>query len=195
MRHEKEFSIQFTGLKIGSHEFEYHIDKEFFDLFDYEEYNSVNVDIKATLLKKETLMELSISHTGTVNVPCDVTGDNFDLPIEGDLKLIIKFGDNFNNENEELLILPHGEFQFNISHFIYEMIVLSVPQKRVHPDIAQDEDDEFDEDELDFLNELDDWDDSDDEDEFEDDLEDDRQEDHKETDPRWDELKKLLTDK
>jgi uncharacterized metal-binding protein YceD (DUF177 family) len=196
MRQEKEFNIQFTGLKIGSHDFEYHIDKDFFDLFDYEDYNSVDVEVKATLIKKETFMELSLSHDGTVNVPCDVSGDDFDLTIEGEIKLLVKFGDQYNNENEELLILPHGEFQFNIAQFIYEMIVLSVPQKRVHPDIADEyEADAFDEDELDFLLDLDDEDDDFDDEDIEDDEIEEQQEDHKETDPRWDELKKLLTDK
>src|SRR5690606_35722762 len=115
MRQEKEFNIQFSGLKIGTHEYEYHIENDFFNLFEYEEYNSTNVDVKATLLKKETLMELSLWHEGIVNVPCDVTGENFDLPIQGELKLLVKFGEEFNNENEELLILPHGEYQFNIA--------------------------------------------------------------------------------
>jgi uncharacterized metal-binding protein YceD (DUF177 family) len=42
------------------------------------------------------------------------------------------FGDQFNNDNEELLILPFGEFEI-IAQYIYEMIVLSVPLRRVHP--------------------------------------------------------------
>lgn len=196
MRQEKEFNIQFTGLKIGTHEFDYHIDKDFFNLFEYEDYNCVDVNVKATLNKKDTFMELSLSHKGTVNVPCDTTGENFDLPIESNLKLVVKFGDDFNNENEELLILPHGEYQFNVAQYIYEMIILSVPQKRVHPDIAEEyEIDEFDEDELDFLLDLDDMDDDFEDEEIDDDDIEDKQDDHKETDPRWDELKKLLTDK
>ncbi len=63
------------------------------------------------------------------------TGEDFDLPIKGKLNLIVKFGDTFNNENDELLVLPHGEFQVNVAQYIYEMIVLSVPSKRVHPGV------------------------------------------------------------
>src|SRR5690606_34932887 len=37
-----------------------------------------------------------------------------------------------NDDNEELLILPHGEYQVNVAQYIYEMIVLSVPAKRIH---------------------------------------------------------------
>ena len=49
--------------------------------------------------------------------------------------MLIKFGESFNDEDDELLILPHGEFQFNIAQYIYEMVVLGAPQKRVHPDV------------------------------------------------------------
>lgn len=198
MRQEKEFNIQFSGLKIGTHEFEYLIDNDFFNLFEYEDYNATAVKVNVTLLKKETMLELSFFHQGTVNVPCDVTGDNFDLPIEGNLKLLVKFGDELNNDNEELLILPFSDYQFNIAQYIFEMIVLSVPQKRVHPDISSEYIlESLDDLDLDFLNDLEDDEDEDlefEEEEIEDKLEE-KQQDHKEIDPRWDELKKLLTDK
>lgn len=194
MRRKKEFDIAFSGLKIGTHEFEFQIANDFFDLFEYDEFNSVNVDVKATLIKKETLMELYLSQTGTVNIPCDVTGENFDLPIESNWQIIIKFGEEYNDDNEELLIIPYSEYQVNIAQYIYEMIALSVPVKRVHPSIAADyEVDDFDEDDFDFLQEYN-------EDDFADENEDDPTDDsnqnkNKEIDPRWDELKKLLTDK
>ena len=70
-------------------------------------------------------------------MPCDVTNEDFDLPVKGKLNLIVKFGEAFNNENEELLILPHGEFQVDVSQYIYELIVLSVPFKRVHPGVKE----------------------------------------------------------
>ena len=43
------------------------------------------------------------------NVPCDLLTKEFDLPIKGKMKLVVNFGEEFNNDNEELLILPHGE--------------------------------------------------------------------------------------
>jgi hypothetical protein len=34
------------------------------------------------LEKKSTMLEL-VKHEGTVNVPCDLTSEDFDLPIQG----------------------------------------------------------------------------------------------------------------
>jgi uncharacterized metal-binding protein YceD (DUF177 family) len=135
MKQSKEFLIPFVGLKLGKHQFEYQINKSFFDIFDFDEYNDAAVVVQVVLEKKTTMLELVFKHKGTVNVPCDLTGENFDLPIKGKIKLVVQFGDAFNNDNEELLVLPHGEYQIDVAQYIYEMIVLSVPQKRVHPGI------------------------------------------------------------
>ena len=45
---------------------------------------------------------------------------------EWNINLIVKFWEVYNDENEELLILPHGEYEFNIAQYIYETIILSV---------------------------------------------------------------------
>lgn len=187
MRKLKEFDIQFSGLKIGTHQYDYLIEKDFFELFDYEEYEGFSVKVEVTLVKKETLMEVHLTHSGTVYVPCDVSGEYFDLPIKGSLDFIVKFGEEFNNENEELLILPHGEYQFSIAQYIYESIILSIPHKRIHPDY---EENIFDEDEFDFL-----FEDDEDLENLDDEIEEDIKGNNKTIDPRWEELKKLLTDK
>jgi uncharacterized metal-binding protein YceD (DUF177 family) len=78
------------------------------------------------------MLELSFKHGS--NVPCDLTSEDFDLPIKVN-EIIVRFGEEFNDDNEELLILPFGEFEINIAQYIYEMIVLSVPLRRVHPGV------------------------------------------------------------
>lgn len=188
MVNRKQFYIQFTGLKRGVHQYDYHIDRSFFSIFDYEEFENIETDVKAVLNKQQdTVMELNISHNGWVEVPCDLSGEMFQLPIEGSVKVIIRFGEEYDDTNEELLILPHGEYQFNIAQYIYEMIVLSVPQRRVSPEFQDQEDDFLDE--LDFLDleEEIDWE--------EETPEEEEKENNKDTDPRWDKLKQLLTDK
>ncbi|MFP5437023.1 MAG: YceD family protein [Bacteroidia bacterium] len=181
MKVNKEFLIPFVGLKQGKHQFEFDIDKTFFDGFDFDEYNDVKVKVNLVFDKKSTMMELSFKHKGTVNVPCDLTSEDFDLPIKGKINLIVKFGDAFNNDNEEILILPHGEYQVDVSQYIYEMIVLSVPGKRIHPGVKDgtigagilDKLDELAPKEQQGVKEV---------------------KEEKTTDPRWDSLKKLLTD-
>lgn len=135
MNSRKDFLIPFTGLKLGKHHFDYQLDNTFLEIFDFHEFKETNLKVSLVFDKKTTFFELTFKHKGTVNVTCDLSNEEFDLPIKGKMHLIVRFGEHFNDENEELLILPHGEFQIDIAQYVYEMIVLSVPQKRVHPGI------------------------------------------------------------
>ena len=180
MNRTKDFLIPFVGLKLGKHHFEYQINNAFFENFEYDEFQNSDIKVAVVLEKKSNMLELNFKHKGTVNVPCDLTGEDFDLPIKGKMKLIVRFGETFNNDNEELLILPFGEFEIDIIQYVYEMIVLSVPQKRVHPGVK---DGSLKTEVLDKLNELQV-------------KETDEKENKEENiDPRWDKLKQLLTDK
>lgn len=132
---KKEYDICFIGLKQGEHLFEYEINDDFFELFDYQEFRSVCQKVEITLNKKSNLLELSFKNSGEVGVVCDVSNEPFNLKTQGELFLVVKFGEEYNDDNDELLILPNGEHTINVAQYIYEMIVLSVPVRRIHPDV------------------------------------------------------------
>ena len=181
MKKLNEFLIPFIGLKLGKHQFEYQINKAFFESFDYDEFESADIKVSVVFEKKSTMLELNFKHKGTIHVPCDLTNEMFDFPIKGKLKVIVQFGEEYNDDNDELLILPHGEHEINISQIIYEMIALSIPFRKVHPGVK---DGTLDSEALRKLNEL---------------RVEEIKEENKNTedniDPRWDKLKQLLTDK
>ena len=93
--------------------------------------------------------------------------------------MVVKFGDEYNDENIDILIVPHGTYEINIQQYIYELIILAVPIKRIHPGV---EDGTLDSDILEKLEELSPK------------LKENRKT-KEDIDPRWDTLKKLLTDK
>ncbi len=174
----KEFIIPFVGLKEGKHHFSFEITKTFFDYFGYDEFNDVAITIAMLLNKKSTMMELEFEARGTINVNCDLTNEPYNQPIEADLKLIVKFGEEFNDENEEILILPHGEYEVNVQQYIYEMIVLAKPLKLIHPGI---EDGTLD---TEILSKTEEY-----------KIMKNTEEVNEDIDPRWNKLKNLLTDK
>lgn len=172
---KREFTIPFSGLKQGKHEFEYVIENEFFESFEYTEFNSANIELKVLLNKLSTMLELEFIAKGIVNVYCDSSSEPYDQPIFSSLELVVKFGDEFNNENDEILIIPHGEHQVDIAQYIYEMLVLAVPQKKVHPGVL---DGTLESEALTKLEELQP-----------------KERNKDSTDPRWDALKDIITDK
>lgn len=178
MRKFKAYAIPFVGLKVGQHRFEYDVNNSFFELFDFQEFNDVDVKVELLLTKKANMLELDFELKGQVNVNCDVTLEPFDQPISNSLSLVVKFGEVFNDDNEELLILPHGEHEIQVQQYIYEGIILGLPAKRVHPGV---EDGTLDSEILEKLDEL------------KPNKEEENTKDE-DTDPRWDKLKELLNE-
>ena len=187
MKVTNEFLIPFIGLKLGKHQFEYQISKAFFEHFEFDEFESANIKVNIVLEKKNTMLELNFKHSGAINVPCDLTSEDFDLPIKGSLKLVVRFGETFNDENEDLLILPIGEHQIDVAQYIYEMVVLSIPLKKTHPGVKYGT---LETKALSKLKEI-----SVTEQTQEENVQEETEIKAENTDPRWDKLKTLLTDK
>ena len=179
MKPLKEFTIPFVGLKIGKHQFDFDINKAFFEHFEYDDFNSANVKVDLDLEKKSTLLELHFKISGYVNINCDLTNEPYNETINSTFKLVVNFGEEYNDENIDILIVPHGTYEINIQQYIYELIVLAVPIKRVHPGV---EDGTLDSEILEKLQDLSPK------------IKESKEK-EEEIDPRWNTLKKLLTDK
>ena len=175
MKELREFTIQFEGLKIGKHQFDYSIDNKFFETFNYDEFKSSEIAVELEFEKKSTLFELLFNIKGSVEVPCDLSNEYYNQKIEASIPLVVKFGEEYNDESEELLILPHEAYQFNIAQYIYEAVILAVPNKRIHPKVL---DGTLESETLKKLQEH----------------TINRETEEKSTDPRWDKLKDLLID-
>ena len=131
----KEFTIPFVGLKDGKHHFEFTIDNTFFTHFEFSDFNKAALSGQLILDKKTTFLELHFEVNGPVVLPCDVSTELFDYPIQTEFDLIVKFGEPSNNTTDEILVLSEGSYQVNVAQYFYEMVVLALPQKRVHPGI------------------------------------------------------------
>jgi len=169
----KDYNIQFVGLKLGKHSFTYHIDNTFFDEFQYDDFQSIRCEVEVEVIKKATLIEFHFKAEGLATLLCDTSNEPFEQTISNSLKIIVKFGEFFNDEDEVILILPHAEYQVNIAQYIYETIVLALPIKRIHPGLK---DGTLQSEVLDKLKEL-------------------QIKENNRTDPRWDKLNELLTSK
>ena len=135
MKPDSKYKIEFAGLKTGNHQFNFNADKKFFDRFSFSDFNDVTVNIDIDLTKKSTLLELEFVLKGVVNVNCDLTNEPFDFEIKHKASLVVKFGQEYNDEDDEILVLLHGEHKLYVDQYIFELIVLSLPPKRIHPGV------------------------------------------------------------
>lgn len=130
-----QFDVVFSGLKKGKHQFDYELDAAFFKEFEFEDFEQVRLKGFMSLDKQETQMPLELKVSGEVYVHCDVSDEPFWMPLEAEAELMVKFGDEFDDSGDEILILPHGEHRFNVAQYFYELAALAKPLKVVHPDV------------------------------------------------------------
>lgn len=174
MRPKNDFNIEFSGLKLGHHNFDFDISETFFNDYNYCDFSHADINIDVALIKKTTIMEFNIVVRGNVRIKCDLTNEPYDQPIDNNIDLVVKFGSELNNEDDEILIIPHGEHKINLAQYIYELIILSVPAKRIHPGVI---DGSLKSEILNILEDLK------------------PKENKKTVDPRWEKLKEIITNK
>ena len=131
----KEFTIPFVGLKDGKHDFSFTIDSTFFKHFEYIDFDQASIEAKLVLDKKPTFLKLSFNVKGIIILPCDISTELFDFHLDAQYTLLVKFGQVSETISDEIIILSEGTYQINVAQYLYEMIILAVPQKRVHPGI------------------------------------------------------------
>ncbi len=80
------------------------------------------------------MLLLKFDFKGSITVPCDRCLDSVEIAVEGEEKLIVKFGNEEYDETEEIVVIPIHEHEINVAVYIYEFINLNLPKKRVHPE-------------------------------------------------------------
>lgn len=136
----KNYDISFSGLKTGKHEFKFEIDGEFFELFDTEqEFTNPNIVAHVLLEKHTTFLEFTTSITGTIELVCDITNEDFNHPIDNEIKVLVKFGEEYDDSEEDVITIPTSDHAFNISQLIYENVMLSVPMKKISPNVSDED--------------------------------------------------------
>ena len=140
MKHNREYEIAWQGLKPGPHTYIYDINDRFMKEREVDESFS-NWNAKITLLfdKHENFFMLHFDVDGQVTVPCDRCGDDFALRLWDEFDLVIKLtGDDDTKieAEDDVAFIPRSETVIDISNWLYEFLMLSVPLQHIHPDNA-----------------------------------------------------------
>lgn len=198
------YIIHFVGLKLGTHTYDFDVDKLFFEDIEDSLVEDGTVHIRLSLEKKETMMIGTFTVNGRVFAPCDRCNDPMEVAVEGHFRIIYKFGTEI-SDDENLIVLDTEAYELNVAPQLYEFICVSLPSRILHApgdcneemmelyksytinagaSDEEEEEDDWDDGEWD---DDDDWEDDDDPDDNDfDDPDDDRP-----VDPRWAALKNM----
>ncbi|MBK9285248.1 MAG: DUF177 domain-containing protein [Sphingobacteriaceae bacterium] len=133
---KSQYKIAFGGLPVGNHEFEFEVKDKFFQNFEYSEIEKADLKVKMLLIKQNNTLKAEFNIEGTIGVDCDRCLKSFDLPVEANESLVIKFG-NPEESNDEILVINEGETEFDISQYLYEYALLALPARKVPCEIDE----------------------------------------------------------
>ncbi|MDR0798735.1 MAG: DUF177 domain-containing protein [Dysgonamonadaceae bacterium] len=180
------YRVDLKGMHTDVLKQEYLLDNQYFANIGSEDLQRGKVHASATITRTADVFKFDFHIYGTVVIPCDRCLDDMDFPVDITPHLIVKFGKDYSEESDEIVVIPEAEGMINLAWFLYEFIALAIPIKHVHAPgkcnrqmsskLKQhtpkgDDDDSFDMDDSESLLITDD--------------------DEAPTDPRWDILKEL----
>ena len=130
----QRYSIAYKGLKTGHHDFEFAMDGDLFRAFENADIKDGKLTAKVGMERMESQLDLQIEIDGTVCVACDRCLEDFDLPIHYEGGLIVRFSNEPAEYDGEVMWLLPAEDRVDLTQYLYESVVLSLPYSRVHPD-------------------------------------------------------------
>lgn len=133
MKALESFNIDIFNLSNGSHDYHFEITDAFFELFPGELVTRGGGDVNLVLIKSDTMIDLSFKINVVVVLECDRSLELFDYKIDLTKGLILKFGDEEYEQDDEIIVIPHDKQRINVAQHIYEFIGLAIPMKKLHP--------------------------------------------------------------
>ncbi|MBR0038216.1 MAG: DUF177 domain-containing protein [Bacteroidales bacterium] len=128
-----QYNIQLKTMAIGKSVIEYHLDNAFFALLEDVEIQKGDIKVKVLVEKQAKQSELNFELEGKVIVPCDRCLEEMNQPIKTTGHLIVRFGKEFKDDGDDIVVVPEEKGIINVSWFLYEFIELAIPIKHVHP--------------------------------------------------------------
>ncbi len=141
MKHNREYEIAWQGLKPGPHTYVYDINDRFMKEREVSgDFSNWDARITLKFDKHENFFMLQFDIDGKVTVPCDRCGDDFELRLWDEFNLIIKLMASDEGgkpeDEDDVVFIPRSETVIDISAWLYEFLMLSIPLQHIHPDKA-----------------------------------------------------------
>jgi uncharacterized protein len=126
MKSLNHFTLPIMGLKLGMHQFDFQVDKEFFDHFDQTIFSDGVFKVRLYFDKRADMIVLVFDFEGTVQTTCDRCLADITLPVKGNNQLLVKYAEE-ESEEDEIWYIPQGKSELNVAKQVYEFILLALP--------------------------------------------------------------------
>ena len=127
----EQFKVDLKALTEEVTPLEWELDDQFFEQLEDAQLQQGPVHVSGSIRKAVGFFELELQSVGTVRVPCDRCLEMMDQPVEADLRLIVKMGSEY-TDDDDVITVDEAHPVLDTAWLIYESIALAVPIRHVH---------------------------------------------------------------
>ena len=127
----EQFKIDLKALAEDVTSLDYELTDQYFQALSDAEIKSGALHVSGSIRKAVGFFELQLGISGTVQVPCDRCLDMMTQPIDTELRLVVKLGEEY-SEQDDVIVVDEREAVLDTSWLIYETIALAAPIQHVH---------------------------------------------------------------
>ena len=127
----EQFKVDLKALTEEVTPLEWELDDQFFEQLEDAQLQQGSVHVSGSIRKAVGFFELALQSVGTVRVPCDRCLEMMDQPVEADLRLIVKMGSEY-TDDDDVITVDEAHPVLDTAWLIYESIALAVPIRHVH---------------------------------------------------------------
>lgn len=120
-------------MPAGTHQFEYRLDKRFFENMESADIHDADLTVHLTVTYKADIYSLDFTIQGTITLICDRCLDDLIFPVDTTYHIAVKYGEDYSDDSDELLVIPESDNYLNVAYMIYDTVALTIPIKHVHP--------------------------------------------------------------
>lgn len=131
MGNSQNLTVKFSGLSNGTHRFDLKIGDTFFERMEDSLIATGDVNVVLDLVKKPSHLELHFTLNGEVGETCDRCAIDYRQAVSGEYRMFVKFAETYEEVDDELMTVPHGTYELDLSQMVYEFIGLSLPLRKV----------------------------------------------------------------
>ena len=132
-----EIIIPLHGLTRGGQEFDFVLGDTFLDDFSHEVIQGLECKAHIVAEQKGSWIEIHCTAEGHAKVMCDRCLEDLLMPVAIDQALTVRFDaepEDVVNEDDNVIILREGTSEFDLGQTMYDLICVSLPMQKVHPD-------------------------------------------------------------
>ena len=132
MELNERYSIGYKSLSNSVFDYDFVVDNDLFAAYESREVLGGKCDVKVVLKKTDSQLDVDVTIEGSVVCECDRCLEPCDIDIDYEGHLIVRLSTEEGEYDGEVMWLNPAEENLDLTQYIYESIILSLPYQRVH---------------------------------------------------------------